>query len=126
MDIVKLKKPISYLESLEIMQQADWLIHIDGNISSVVKENIFFAAKIVDYFGSGSNIIAITMQDGAVVDELRMANALVLSYSAEEIKNYLYLIVKEEYKRQIDEQYIAKYDASRIAVQLDEILDRFV
>ena len=122
LDIVKIKKSVSYLESLKIMKDADWLIHIDGNIIKVIDENIFFAAKIVDYFGSGSNILAITMQNGDAVDTLQNANALVLSYSCEEIKNYLYLIVQKGYTRNINKEFVKKFEVSKVSSDFDDLI----
>lgn len=118
-DIVKVRKPISYQESLKEMVNADWLIHIDGNINSIVNENIFFAAKIADYFGSGTNILAITMQSGDVVDILRNANALVLSYSGNEIKNWLYLIIYQNYTQHLDKNFIKNFNAINVAQEFD-------
>lgn len=118
-DIIKVEKPISYQESLNEMVNADWLIHTDGNISSVVDENIFFAAKIVDYFGSGTNILATTMQFGDVVDALRQANCLVLSYSCNEIKNWLYLIIYKNFKQELNKDFIKQFDAINVAKEFD-------
>lgn len=122
LDIVQFKKPVSYLESLTVMQDADWLIHIDANIGKVVNENIFFAAKIADYFGSQSNVLAITMQSGDVVDILRKANALVLSYSSEEIKNYLFLILEQGYRKKIDLNYVKEFESAEVAKKFDSII----
>lgn len=118
-DIIKVEKPISYQESLNEMVNADWLIHTDGNISSIVDENIFFAAKIVDYFGSGTNILATTMQFGDVVDVLRQSNSLVLSYSCNEIKNWLYLIIYKNFKQELNMDYIKQFDAINVAKKFD-------
>lgn len=118
-DIIKIKKPISYQESLKEMVNADWLIHIDGNINSIIDENIFFAAKIADYFGSGTDILAITMQFGDVVDTLRNANCLVLSYSCSEIKNWLYLIIYQNYTKHLDKNFIKNFDAINVAKEFD-------
>lgn len=118
-DIIKLKKPISYQESLQEMVNADWLIHIDGNINSIVDENIFFAAKIADYFGSGTSILAITMQFGDVVDVLKQANCLTLSYSCNEIKNWLYLIIYQNFKQNLDRDFIKNFDAINVAKEFD-------
>lgn len=118
-DFVRVEKPISYQDSLKEMSGADWLIHIDGNINSVIDENIFFAAKIVDYFGSGTNIMAITMQFGDVVEVLKDSNALVLSYSVSEIKNWLYLIIYENYNLILNKEFIQKFDAKNVAKEFD-------
>ncbi len=120
--MVHLKKPISYTESLKVMQDADWLIHADGNIQQAVDENIFFAAKIADYFGSGSPILAITMQEGAIIDILRASNSLVLSYSAEEIKNYLYLILEQGFTLPRNEAFIAAFESKRAAAEFDQCI----
>ena len=121
-DLVKLKKPVSYTESLAIMQDADWLIHADGNIQQAVDENIFFAAKIADYFGSGTPIMGISMQEGAIIDILRGSNSLVLSYSAEEIKNYLYLILEKGYTLPRNEEFIATFEAKQVAAKFDQYI----
>ena len=119
LDVVKFHKPISYLESLEEMQNADWLVHIDGNIGLVSDENIFFAAKVADYFGSGTNILAITMPEGDIADILRSANELVLSFSANEIKEYLYLIICQGYQITPNRDYIAQFAAKAVAAEFD-------
>ncbi len=121
-DMVKLKKPVSYTESLAIMQDADWLIHADGNIQQAVDENIFFAAKIADYFGSGTPILGISMQEGAIIDILRGSNSLVLSYSAQEIRNYLYLILEQGYTLPRNEEFIAAFESKRVAALFDEAI----
>lgn len=125
LDVVKKETAIDYQRSLEEMVAADWLIHTDGNISSIVSENIFFAAKIVDYFGSGKNIFAITMQNGDVVDTLEKANAIVTSYSFNEIKNWLYLIIYQGYTRKPNNVYIEKeFKAVNVAKVFDAAVDK--
>ena len=121
-DMVKLKKPVSYTESLAIMQDADWLIHAYGNVKQVVDENIFFAAKIADYFGSGTPILAVSMQEGAIIHILRGSNSLVLSYSAEEIKNYLYLILEQGYTLVPNKDFIAAFESKRAAAEFDKCI----
>ena len=123
-DVVKVKKPISYKQSLIEMKKADWLIHIDGNIGTIIDKNIFFAAKIVDYFGSGTNILAITMQFGDVVEVLKKANALVLSYSSNEIKNWLYLIIYKNYSLTPNKEFIKEFDAIEVAKKFDDFISK--
>ncbi len=126
-DVVKKEKAIDYQQSLTEMCNADWLIHTDGNISSVVSENIFFAAKIVDYFGSGTNIFATTMQNGDVVDVLNKANAIVSSYSFNEIKNWLYMIIYQGYSRTPNYEYIdQEFNAINVAKVYDSSIDKLL
>lgn len=119
LDVVKFKKPVPYMQSLSEMSNADWVLHIDGNISRVSDENIFFAAKIADYFGSGSNILAITMPAGDVVDILKEANELVLSFSANEIKQYLYMIIYKGFTITPNRAYIETFNAKNVAAEFD-------
>ena len=120
LDVVKFCKPVPYLKSLEVMQDADWVVHIDGNIGLVSDENIFFAAKIADYFGSGSDILAITMPRGDAADALREANALVLSFSANEIKQYLYMIIYEGLRARPNHAAVQAYSANNVAAAFDK------
>lgn len=122
-DIVKYKKQVSYLESLKKMQEVDYLLHIDANLGTVIDHNIFFAAKLADYIGSRTPIIAITMLDGASANILRDINALVLTYSISDIENYLRKIVYEDYKFELNEIACAKYNAKNVAEQFDNMID---
>ena len=123
LDIVQIKKTISYLESLKVMQDADWLLHIDANIQDVLERNIFFAAKLADYIGAGTPIMGITMTEGPSADILRKMNALIMSYSVDEIKNYLYLIVNEGYHVDMNEEYAKEFDAVRVAGKFDKMIE---
>lgn len=121
-DLVKIKKPVGYLESLSLMQSADWLIHIDANISEVLENNIFFAAKLADYIGTGNNIIGITMPIGASADILREHNQLCLSNCTSDIVNYLYLIIYKKFK--LPENNVKeKLDAQIVAKQFDKWIE---
>ena len=121
-DVVRYEKPVPYRESLRIMRQADWVIHIDADTRAVTRENVFFAGKLADYFGAGTRILAVTMQQGDVVDALRRAGALVLSYSAGEIKEYLYLILYQGWDVRMNRDYTSRYDARHVAEEFDRVV----
>ena len=118
-ELVRYEKPVSYRESLRLMREADWVVHIDADTSAVTEENVFFAGKLADYFGAGTRILAVTMQRGDAVDALRRAGALVLSYSASEIKEYLYLILYQGWQARMDRAYTGRYDARTVAGEFD-------
>lgn len=124
-DIIKIKKPVSYLESLSIMKNSDWLLQIDANISEVNDKNIFFAAKLADYIGSQSKIFGITMLDGISADILRDLNMLSVSYSVQEIKNYLWLIIYKNYDININMESRKKFDSINVAKIFDEYVEKF-
>lgn len=121
-DIVKIRKPVSYQRSLEIMKDSDWLLHIDANIFDIINENIFFAAKLADYIGSGNKIFGLTMLDGASADILRDINGLLVTYSKEEIKNYLYLIIYENFNVKMNHNKMKEYSAEYVAGKFDNFI----
>lgn len=125
-DIVKVKKSVSYLESLKIMQESDWVIHFDANLTSVLDTNIFFAAKLADYIGSKSQIFAITMQNGISADILQNMNSLMVTYSVQEIKNYLWLMIYQNYKSEINEEYRNNFNSEYVAKSFDNTIDRIL
>ncbi|MBR6917293.1 MAG: glycosyltransferase family 1 protein [Clostridia bacterium] len=119
-DVIKLHSHVPYLESLELMRNADWNIHVDGNIRLACDENVFFAAKVADYFGAGSKILAITMPSGSTHDRLKDAGELVLSYSAKELKQYLYAIIYKGFTVETDDAYIKEnFSAKKVAEKFD-------
>lgn len=122
LDIVRIHKHVDYLESLRIMKNSDWLLHIDADISRVIDKNIFFAAKLADYIGTGNKIFGITMIEGAAKDILREYGGLTVEHSASEAANYLYKIIYEGYTVKINREAMVKYDARQVASQFDELL----
>lgn len=120
LDVVKIKKPVTYFESLRIMKEADWLLHIDANLQGVLENNIFFAAKLADYIGAKKPIMGISMTEGPSANILRNLNGLLMSYSVDEIKNYLYLIVYQGYEIQLNTEEIEKFKAMTVAQTFDE------
>lgn len=121
-DLIKVRKPVSYLKSLEIMKNSDWLLQIDANISNVYSKNIFFAAKLADYIGANCKIFGITMLEGISADILRNLNALLTSYSKEEIKNYLWLIIYNNYTVKINEDFRKKFDCIKVSEKFDDLI----
>ena len=122
-DIISIKKPVSYLKSLEIMKNSDWLLHFDANISQVVDKNIFFAAKLADYIGSGNKIFGVTMLNGISSDIMTNLNALYTSYSKNEIKNYLWLIIYKKYSIKLNEDFREQFNNFEVAKKFDKLID---
>lgn len=121
-DIIKIKKPVSYLTSLKIMRNSDWLIHVDADLSKIINKNIFFAAKLADYIGADNKIFGITMENGVSADILRSLNSVVTSYSAQEIKNYLWLIIYNNYTVEINEENRENFSSREVARKFDDFI----
>lgn len=120
-DSVKFKKNVGYLESLKIMKESDLLLLIDANLGTISSNNIFFAAKLADYIGSGSNIFGITMIDGPSCDIIREVNGVVSSHSVEDIYNNLVMILDSKININIMDKE-GKYNIKNISKNLDDII----
>jgi len=123
-DFVKIKKPVTYFESLKIMQESDWLLLIDANLSNILDKNIFFAAKISDYLGAGSNIFGVTMLEGPSADILRETNSVLSSYSSDEIYMYLKLILEGKCPYKTNNQ--SHYDIVNVVGKYDEMVKELI
>ena len=120
-DIVKIKKPVEYVESLKIMAESDWCLLIDGDISEVVEENIYFPGKLADYLGSGAKILAITMLKGASADIIRDTGNVLASYCVDDIKMKLIMIADNKYDKTIGgSKKLKEFDAKNVAKIYDE------
>lgn len=123
-DVVRVKKPISYFESLDVMEKSDWNLLIDANLGKVLPENIFFAAKLADYMGARRNILGITMLEGASADILREIGAIVCTHSSDEIYMYLKMIIDQELNIQL--KNIDNYDIVNVAKKYDQKVKELV
>lgn len=123
-DVVKFKKPIKYFETLNVMQQSDLLLLIDANLGTILPKNIFYAAKLADYIGSGSNIFGITMQEGPSADIIKEIGGIVCSHSADDIYNNIIQIMENKVEiKNVDKN--KNYDMKNIAKEFDDRIDSF-
>lgn len=120
---VKFKKPIKYFESLKVMQESDLLLLIDANLGSVLPKNIFYAAKLADYIGSGTNIFGITMQDGPSSNIIKDIGGITCSHSADDIYNTFVRILENKVEIK-NEDKDKKYDIKTIAAKYDKAIEQ--
>lgn len=127
-NIVKIHGDISYYDSLNVMREADWLMVFDANFMKYMDENIYFPAKLADYIGSGSNIMAITQIEGITSDIVRkVGGGVVCSYSADEIAMYLSMIIYRKYAPcNVNEEEKEKFDARTIGKKFDKMLSEVI
>ncbi len=76
--IIDQKKPVSYAESLGLMQEADYLLHIDADFEFLTGGSIFCASKIMDYIGTGNRVLALTNPDSEAARIVRSSGGIVL------------------------------------------------
>lgn len=123
-DVVKFKKIVKYFESLKIMQESNLLLLIDANLGKVIPENIFYAAKLADYIGSGTEIFTITMLDGPSAEITKEVGGVVSSHSVEDIYNNLVMILEDKIK--IENTISPNYDMKTIAKKFDEEVQKII
>lgn len=124
--IVTYGKQVSYEKSLRAMKEADLLIHVDAVFPEVLlKENIFFAAKIADYLGSGTKILGLTTE-GISKKILEENGQYCLINNQSLIVNFLYDVTTGKVDLSKNETLPPEYDARNVAKIYDDILDKEV
>lgn len=119
-DVVKFMGPVSYEESLAVMKDSDWLLHVDGYFEDIQPGGtIFFAGKISDYMGAGRPIFALT-GEGSPADNIVKEYGGV-STAIDDIVGIsnIFLKISEGFSPEINNEYRKTYDASVVASKFD-------
>ena len=117
---------VGYKKSLNEMKNSDLLIHVDAFFSKeILKENIFFAAKIADYLGSGTKILGLT-SDGISKNILQNNNQYCLKNNKDLIKRFLINLTEGKIDLNKSSHLPFKYDVVNVAKQYDNILSKIV
>lgn len=123
---VNMHKPVDYAESLSIMQQSDWCLLVDANIAKQVDKNIYFAAKLADYLGSKSPILAISMIEGASADIIRNTGNILSSHSVDEIYMTLVMVLESKLKSHASTATLKPYSSSSVVKEYDAMINNLV
>ncbi|AMP19964.1 hypothetical protein AZF37_01090 [endosymbiont 'TC1' of Trimyema compressum] len=117
-------KQVSYEKSLLEMRDADLLVHVDAEFPpEVLQENIFFAAKISDYLGSGTKIVGLT-SGGISKNILTETGQYCLTNNKVIIANFLYDVTTGKVDLSKNPNPPAKYNSVNIAKIYDDVLDK--
>jgi len=81
--VVRVHPTIPYLESLALMRDQDALLLIDAKLTETA-ESIFLPSKLVDYWGSGTPVLAITPIPGCVARVVTETGGVVCNIEKEE------------------------------------------
>lgn len=124
-DIVSIEGNVSYEESLGIMENADWLLHVDTyyNEFAFSGGSVYFAGKLADYLGSGKPIIALTGKNSPA-DKI-VAQAGGLSFQHKDIQSLasaLERIANGTETVSINHSYRQEFLASNQAQKLDHAI----
>lgn len=115
-----------YLETLEAMQESDWLIHVDADFGFLKEEggSVFFAGKIADYMGTDKPILAITGNHSPAYGIINQAGGLC--FEAADVAGMaeaLVRIANGTQKCEIDRAYRDRYDAVSVAMRYDDWME---
>ncbi len=121
-NVISVEKPVNYGESLKIMKESDYLIHIDAYFSMLPYGSIFFAAKIADYMGAKKPIIGLTNVNTPAGKMISSVGGVCVNADPLEIAKTIIGIVHKPLI--FNEEYALQYDASQVAKRYDDELIR--
>lgn len=129
-DIIKFRHGVDYYKSLELMQESDWLLHVDAFFPQLASgRSIFFAGKLADYMGAGKPVFALTGK-GSVADQIvtEMGGISVQPWEILSIADKLEDILSGNVGYCLNTSFIARYSAPAVAATFDsrveELCDR--
>ncbi|MDO4841461.1 MAG: glycosyltransferase [Phoenicibacter congonensis] len=128
-DNIAVEDSVDYLTSLKIMQETDWLIHIDAAFGFLEQpgDTVFFAGKIADYFGTDKPILAITGDYSPAYSMIKDAGGTCCeSKEINELSEILRKIADGSLKPEINRSYRDKFASAEVAKAYDAKLENAV
>jgi hypothetical protein len=125
--LIRIKSPVSYIESLVQMKRADLLLIVDAPFTV----SIFFPSKLVDYIGAKKPILAIT-PEGSCAEILREVGGLVASPSSVEaielgLVNAVNVLRDKSFNASVsgqsDDQFSNYFIASQFEIMIDQLVE---
>lgn len=125
-DVIHFQNGVDYYQSLAVMQESDWLLHVDAFFPEVKPGgSIFFAGKIADYMGAGKPIFALTGKDSPADRMVKaMGGVSIQPWETLEIADRLEEILSDRTRYCLNPDYIERYSALAIATTFDSRLER--
>lgn len=128
-DVVSIEPGVSYRDSLGIMQQSDWLIHVDAYFNCLEETggSVFFAGKIADYFGTDTPILAITGKHSPAWGMISRAGGLCVEpFDISGLADAICDIVLHRAQSEVDRRYRNSFNAKTVASEYDLSIERIV
>lgn len=120
---------VDYLTSLRMMQESNWLIHVDAYFPELQPGgSIFFAGKLADYLGADRPILGFTGQESPADYLIQGAGGLcVYEQEPETIASHL-LRIANGFHYSVDtnaqEAYRKRFDAKFVAKEFDQLIEQ--
>lgn len=127
-DCIKFMSGVDYYKSLELMQQSDWLIHVDAYFPTLQPGgSIFFAGKIADYLGAGRPILGLTGKNSPAYDIITKSGGIALiPWDIDEIASQLEKIVCGATENHRNLKYIEQFSAPNVAKRFDNRVEALI
>ncbi len=125
-DVIQVRDGVGYYDSLRLMKESDWLIHVDAYFEELSSGgSIFFAGKLADYMGAKRPIFALTGK-GSPADEIvsKYGGVRLDSSDIADIANVFEQILITNLNPVINEKYRSVYDAPNVAQQFDKRIEQ--
>lgn len=125
-DHISIEENVDYLTSLQIMQESDWLIHVDADFKFLPETggSVYFAGKIADYLGTDTPILGITGVGSPAFEIIRNAGGICTSQDHPiELALILADIATRKINPEISRTYRDKFDAKTVAAKYDHEIE---
>ncbi len=114
-NVVETLPPVSYGESLKTMSNSDLLVVIDADL----EKSPFLPSKVVDYAGSGTNIIGITPKGSPTTKFLQNAGFISFDYSEiNKLESFLRETVNKKIEYNSNLGFLKNYRSDYVVKQL--------
>lgn len=115
-----------YLEKIQAIDDADWAILIDENVSRKSDQNKDYPLMMTEYLGLKKPIFAISQYSGVAANIVAETGCgLVVTHSASEIAMYLAKILYKDYDPvNYHDEALKNYDVKSSADQVDALIDK--
>ena len=123
-DYIVFSEGVDYYRSLELMEESDWLIHIDADFPELLPGgSIFFAGKLADYMGAKRPILGITGKGTPAYQIIQSYGGACVE--AEDTGMLVCLLeqIADGYQPVINDRYRKRYNAIDVAALFDKKVD---
>ncbi len=123
-DCISVEPSVDYFESLKILQQSDWLLHVDAYFPELEPGgSIFFAGKLADYIGAQRPIIALTGKGSPADKIVSNAGGITIDQNdVDTIASTIERICLGSITTKPDCAYRGQYESEVVAGKLDNKL----
>ena len=113
---------VDYYESLNMVSEADWAVHVDAFFGDLYPGgSIFFAGKIADYIGAGIPILAITGEGSPAHELVTQSGGLVCNqFDITKLALIIEQIANHDVETHYDKERVEGLNSKCVARKFDD------